>query len=67
MEEITLKIKDKSKLTFLKQLLEQLDFVEMKKTKKKRESGHHFFDSAGLWAGRNIDARQLRDEAWRRK
>jgi GMP synthase PP-ATPase subunit len=67
MEEITLKIKDKSKVKFLKQLLKQLDFVEMKKEKKEIKSDHNIFDSAGLWEGRNINARQLRDEAWNRK
>lgn len=64
MEEITLKIKDRSKLKFLKQLLNQFDFVEMKKEKK---SSHTIFDSAGLWKDRNLNSRQLRDEAWTRK
>ncbi len=67
MEEIVLKIKDKSKLKFLKTLLEQLDFVEMKKSKTVKHSDHSFFDSAGLWEGRDIDSQKLRDEAWRRK
>lgn len=67
MEEITLKIKDRSKVKFLKQLLNQFDFVEMKKEKKEKKSTHTIFDSAGLWKKRNIDARHLRDEAWTRK
>lgn len=67
MEEITLKIKDKSKLKFLKQLLNQFDFVEMKKEKKEKKSSHTIFDSAGLWKDRNLNSRQLRDEAWTRK
>lgn len=65
MEELVLKIKDKSKLKFLKQLLEQLDFVELKKTEK--PSGYSFFNSAGIWEGRDIDSQKLRDEAWTRK
>lgn len=67
MEEIILKIKDKSKLKFLKQLLEQLDFVEFKKQKTEKHSDHSFFDSAGIWEGRDIDSQKLRDEAWMRK
>jgi len=67
MEEIVLKIKDKSKLKFLKQLLEQLDFVEMKKSKSVEHSDHNFFDSAGMWEGRDIDSHRLRDEAWTKK
>jgi hypothetical protein len=67
MEEIVLKIKNKSKLKFLTQLLEQFDFVEMKKTKEAKKSTHNFFDSAGIWEGRDIDSHRLRDEAWTRK
>lgn len=67
MEEIVLKIKDKSKLKFFKQLLEQFDFVELKKQKTVKHSDHSFFDSAGIWEGRDIDSQKLRDEAWTRK
>lgn len=67
MEEIILKIKDRSKAKFLRQLLNQFDFVEMEKNKKEKKSSHSIFDSAGLWKERKINARQLRDEAWTRK
>ena len=67
MEEIVLKIKDKSKLKFLKTLLEQLDFVELKKQKSVKHSDHSFFDSAGMWEGRDINSQKFRDEAWTRK
>ena len=67
MEEIVLKIKDKSKLKFFKQLLEQLDFVELKKQKTVKHSNHSFFDSAGIWEERDMNPQELRNEAWTMK
>jgi hypothetical protein len=68
MEQLILKLKDESKLSFLMQLFNQLDFVEVELVKKKRTSAkYNFFNSAGLLAGRAIDAKKLRKEAWDRK
>ncbi|NJK97087.1 MAG: hypothetical protein HC830_10350 [Bacteroidetes bacterium] len=68
MEQIILNIKDKSKLTFLMQLIKQLDFVEVESKKKKKASfKHDFFSSAGLWSNREIDAKDLRQKAWSRE
>lgn len=64
MEEIILRIKDRSKIKFLRQLLANFDFVEIKKGKKETKSDSTIFDSAGIWEGRDIDARSLRSEAW---
>ena len=65
MEQLILKIKDSSKLSFLMQLIKQFDFVEIEKVKKKRDSANYdFFSSAGLWANREIDAKELRKQAW---
>lgn len=64
MEEIVIRIKDKSKIKFLKQLLTNFDFVEIKKEKKVTKSASSIFDSAGIWEGRDIDARSLRNKAW---
>lgn len=31
---------------------------------QKATSNHNFFDSAGLWKDRNLDAKSLRRESW---
>lgn len=66
MRRITLTVKDDNKLNFLLELLRQFDFVEVQKATKKKSGEYNFFESAGLWKGRDIDARQLRDESWKR-
>lgn len=68
MEQIILNIKDSSKLSFLMQLIKQLDFVEVEEIKnKKKVIKYDFFQSAGLWANREINAKELRKQAWERK
>lgn len=50
------------------QLIRQLDFVEIEKVKKKKTtSKYDFFASAGLWANRDVDAKELRKQAWNRQ
>ena len=67
MKQLILNIKDSSKLSFLMQLLNQLDFVEVEKVKKKKGSNDYdFFSSAGLWADRKINGKELRKQAWER-
>jgi hypothetical protein len=68
MQELTIKIKDERKLTFLLELLSQLDFIEFETKRfkqKKADKSHDFFSSAGLFTGRDIDANELRKQAWR--
>lgn len=68
MEQLILNIKDSSKLSFLMQLIKQLDFVEVERVKKKKTSSKYdLFSSAGLWADRDVDAKELRIQAWNRK
>lgn len=68
MEQLILNIKDSSKLSFLMQLIKLLDFVEVEEVKKKKTSAKYdFFKSAGLWANRNINAKELRQKAWNRQ
>ena len=73
METIIVELKRTDKQDFLLALLAELDFVrvvpaadlpEIQETKT--ESKHSFFSSAGLWAGRNVDADTLRAAAWKR-
>lgn len=68
MQELTIKIKDERKLTFLLELLSQLDFIEFETKlfkQKKTDTKHDFFQSAGLFKDREIDAKELRKQAWR--
>ena len=68
MEQLILNINDSSKLSFLMQLIKQLDFVEIEMVKKKSATTNYdFFSSAGLWANRNVNAKELRKQAWDRK
>lgn len=70
MERFIIELKDYSKRNFLLELLDQLDFIELKIKKeevqeREVEEEYDFFQSAGLFANRNIDANQLRRQAWR--
>lgn len=70
MEKFILTLKDKTKRQFLLELLTRLDFVELKAvlSKKVQDTGNYdFFKSAGLFSGRDINAGQLRKQAWRLK
>lgn len=67
MEKIILTIKDSRKKTFFLKLLSELDFVEVQTAKPKKPEAYDFFASAGLWNNRDIDAKQLRAHAWKRK
>jgi hypothetical protein len=67
MEKITLTIKDDRKKGFFLELLKQLDFIEVQTVKEEKTKKYDFFASAGLWKGRDINANQLREQAWKRK
>lgn len=70
MEKFIIELKDHSKRNFLLELLAQFDFIELKaereeKEHSKEEEAYDLFQSAGLFADRDIDANQLRKDAWR--
>ena len=67
MQKFTLTIKDDKKVNFLMELLKQFDFIEIKKTGQIQDEKYDFFASAGMWKNRDIDAEQLRRQAWQRK
>ncbi|UXP33668.1 hypothetical protein N6H18_06840 [Reichenbachiella agarivorans] len=69
MEKLTLIVKDESKLMLLVNFLKELDFVDVERVKKKAEkrATHDIFSSAGMWSGRDIDAKELREKAWKRR
>ncbi len=68
MEKFIIELKDVSKRHFLLELLAQLDFIELEVLQEDKElsaeEGYDFFQSAGLFSGREIDAEKLRREAW---
>jgi hypothetical protein len=66
MKKITLTIKDDTKTDFLIRLLVEFDFIEIKQSDKKVDESYDFFSSAGMWKDRNIGARELRKQAWKR-
>jgi hypothetical protein len=66
MQKITLTVKDDKKINFLMELLKQFDFIEIQKSGEKNNDDYDFFASAGLWKNREIDAEQLRSQAWQR-
>ena len=71
MDTITLKVKNKKKLTHLLAFLKDLDFVEVLQNapnieEKESEStkANDFFELAGIWKDRDITAEELRTQAW---
>ncbi|HEX9387193.1 MAG TPA: hypothetical protein VF918_12800 [Anaerolineales bacterium] len=72
MEEITIRIKDQKKAQTLIDFLKSLDFVET--VIEKELSGvsdsntpdeeNEFFGMAGLWEGRDISLKTIREQAW---
>jgi hypothetical protein len=70
MESLTIFIKDREQVDFLYQFLKHLDFVIMPtETPKKalaKNKNHSIFNSAGIWANRDITQEDLRAKAWKR-
>jgi hypothetical protein len=70
MESLTIYTKNKEQIALLSQFLKHLDFVVIpNKTKKKKQlkyKDRSIFNSAGIWANRNITQEALRAKAWKR-
>ena len=70
MEQITIRIRDRKKAQTLIDFLKSLDFVETIAEKElPDESGavneeNEFFAMAGLWEGRDISLKTIREQAW---
>lgn len=72
MEQITIRIKDRKKAQTLLDFLRSLDFVESITEKdlsdveesKVADGEKEFFALAGLWAGRDISLKTIREQAW---
>ncbi|MBX2928485.1 MAG: hypothetical protein KF852_11660 [Saprospiraceae bacterium] len=66
MEQIIITLKDSSKRSFLMELLKRLDFIELQvNVGGGKKTDYDFFQSAGLMEGREINAEELRKQAWR--
>ena len=79
MKTFIVEVIDNSRTEFVETLLSQLDGIKVKE-KKKTSSGEKkklkaeaatnkidlFADSFGMWKGRNIDSKKLRENAWRK-
>lgn len=71
MYPITIFPKDNREFQLLSDLLQRMN-IEVKspvmlQITPKRRKKKSILDLAGIWEGRNIDANQLRMEAWQRK
>ena len=71
MEQITIRIKDRKKAQSPLDFLKSLDFIESITEKElagannsSAEGEMDFFALAGLWAGREISLKTIREQAW---
>jgi len=71
MEQITIRIKDRKKAQTLLDFLKSLDFIESVFEKEladaKKPNGEQeedFYSLAGLWTGRDISLKTIRERAW---
>lgn len=71
MEQITIRIKDRKKAQTLLDFLKSLDFIESITEKNiaadapvSAANEKEFFALAGLWTGRDISLKTLREQAW---
>ena len=66
-EQITLRLLSEKKMSFLLELLRELEFVEvieMRHAPGSTKGESDFFDLAGLWADRDLSVEALREKAW---
>lgn len=70
MEQITIRIRDRKKAQTLIDFLKSLDFVETIIEKELPDSSgvvdeeNDFFAMAGMWEGRDISLKTIREQAW---
>ncbi len=76
MEQIIIHIKDKQKARRLLKLLEVMDFVDSieadetiinNKEETSQQENDDFFALAGIWQGRDINLKTIRQQAWPRQ
>ena len=76
MERIIVQVKDKEKAKMLSEFLAALDFVssvetgeagELEADSGTVEESSDFFALAGLWEGRDVSLKSIRQKAWPRQ
>ncbi len=73
MEQITIQVRDKSKLASIFELLKTLDFVDIIDADKEEHQvvsegqAEDFFSLAGLWEDRDVQQEAIRQKAWPRQ
>jgi hypothetical protein len=69
MGKIVVNIKDKSKEQIIISLLKELPFIEIKELKKESRARKtsDFRKLFGIWEGRKISLRDLREKSWQRE
>ncbi len=68
MGKIVINIKDKSKEQIIISLLKEFSFIEIKELKKESRARKtsDFRKLFGIWKGREISLRDLREKSWQR-
>jgi len=74
MEQIIIRVKDKTKSKMLIEILRTMNFVDIvsaesdveTRAEKNVQAEKDFFTLAGLWEGRNINLEAIRKKAWPR-
>ena len=68
MGKIVINIKDKSKEQIIISLLKEFSFIEIKELKKnsRARKTSDFRKLFGIWEGREISLRDLREKSWQR-
>jgi hypothetical protein len=70
MEQITIRIRDRKKAQTLIDFLKSLDFIEaitevdLSNESSSANEESEFFALAGLWEGRDITLKSIREQAW---
>ena len=62
--EITINVKDETKVNSLIEFLRLISFIEIKEKKKPKQANHDFENIFGIWKNREISIKSLRDKAW---
>ena len=70
---LTVSVRDPEKFQFLLELLRGLPYVEVEVNEPREtipltpaERAQRFLETAGAWEGRDVDAAELRKQAWTR-
>ena len=70
MDAFHIRLKDPAYRAFFMELLTRMEFIEWTSVPETQHTipvpSHSIFESAGMWADYQIDAKSLRTSAWKR-